>query len=159
MALRNPGIYHHQALIGDPPVLRGSFRTTGHFTALQGTYSLEISPELDALLVVFTTIIPFRFRFASTAGTADWFSVAVRPGQRPVLLTGSQSRSGLDSDQYGGLPLCDDSLTLCPEAAWLESRHQDTRRLCKRGRSHSTVVCVLRVLRVFSTLGRNSREI
>ena len=35
--------------------------------------------------------LPFRFRFASTAGTADWFSVAVRPGQRPVLLTGSQS--------------------------------------------------------------------
>ena len=35
--------------------------------------------------------LPFRFRFASTAGTADWFSVTVRPGQRPVLLTGSQS--------------------------------------------------------------------
>jgi hypothetical protein len=33
-----------------------------------------------------------------------------------------------------------------PEAEWLESLHQDTRRLCKRDRSHSTEVCVLKVL-------------
>jgi hypothetical protein len=30
----------------------------GHFTALQGMYSFEISPELVALLIVFMAIIP-----------------------------------------------------------------------------------------------------
>ena len=44
-----------------------------------------------------------------------------------------------------------------PEAEWLESLHQDTRRLCKRGRSHSTVVCVLRVIN-YHLLGEIERR-
>jgi hypothetical protein len=113
--LSSPGIDRR------PPVLWGGLRTMGHFTALQGTYSLEISPELDALLIIFMATIPslsvsFCFHCwncwlvlshgqAWTATSiADWFSV-------------------LDSDQYGNLPLCSKGLTVGLEAVWPENRH------------------------------------
>ena len=68
---------------GDPP-FAGRKQNWGTHKALQGTYSLEISPELDALLIVFTAIIP-SLSVSFCFHTADWFSVAVRPGQRTVL--------------------------------------------------------------------------
>ena len=39
------------------------------------------------------------------------------------LLTGSQSRSGLDSDQYGNLPLCSNGLMVSLESVWPENCH------------------------------------
>ena len=44
--------------------------------------------------------LPFQFHFASTAGTADWFPVAVRPGQC-LDSDQFQLRSGLDSGSMG----------------------------------------------------------
>ena len=72
-------------------------------------YSLEISPELDTLLIVFTAIFPslsvsFYFHSWTVTSIADWFSV-------------------LDSDHYGNLPLCSKGLMVNLEAVWPENRH------------------------------------
>jgi hypothetical protein len=72
---------------------------------------------------------PFRFRFASTAGTADWFLVAVRPGQRPVSVTVRPGQLPVSvavrpgQRQYGNLPLCSSGVMIGLEAVWSENCH------------------------------------
>jgi hypothetical protein len=99
VALRNPGttLHWHKGYLP----FAGRNQNCGTRKALQGTYSLEISPALDALsMFAWRLYFPFPFCFASTTGTAYWFPVTVRPGQR-LDSNQFQSQSGLDSGIMG----------------------------------------------------------
>ena len=64
-------LYHHQALIGDPP-FHGADSELRDNTALQGTCGLELSPALEAFLFLFTGLVLFfRLRTVSTGEIAN----------------------------------------------------------------------------------------